>query len=308
MNALIVLVAATALGIEVGWEPLPGGGHEYTLQLEPQLLKVLEGGQEEIFSEVPAGVDVRRYRIVVGVGKLRRDYGPLAAEIEQPPAPTSAPAPQSAVAAAPQASPFIQPPAGVSEHTTVPVAEPDSAQGTSQPAADLESIPPATGSSTTAPDFGLPTPGAAEPELPTVEPGGGNHPPADSTTLGDDLWHDSAEHPVSEGPAEQTTVDASAAAKMAQAPAKLPEANDPSAPIRAATFEDGNGSVASGVVDTGKPELPPSEPKSQPWAPLVVTIVLLACSLGGNIFLGWIAADARARYRNAVAKFRGAAA
>src|SRR5690349_7385719 len=100
MNALIVLVAATTLGIEVGGEPLPGGGHEYTLQIEPQLLKVLEGGQEEVFSEVPAGVDVRRYRIVVGVGKLRRDYGPLAAEIEQPPA------------ASPQASPFNQPPLG----------------------------------------------------------------------------------------------------------------------------------------------------------------------------------------------------
>lgn len=285
MNALLVLVATTALGIEVGWEPLPGGGHEYTLQLEPQLLKVLEGGQEEIFSEVPAGVDVRRYRIVVGVGKLRRDYGPLAGEIEQP----TASAPQQAAAP---------------EYANVPAADPYIAQGTSQPSADLQAIPPAAVSAAAAPDFGFPSPRASEPVIPTTQPGGHDLSPAPA----DDLWHNSAEQSDSEGQAKQIAADTSAAAKMAQAPAKLPEANDPSAPIRAATFEDGKGAAATGVVETGRPELPPSEPKSQPWAPLVVTIVLLACSLGGNIFLAWIAADARARYRSAVAKFRGAAA
>jgi len=300
MNALIVLVAASALGIEVGWEPLPGGGHEYTLQLEPQLLKVLEGGQEEIFSEVPAGVEVRRYRIVVGVGKLRRDYGPLAAEIEQPPA----------AIATPQASAFNPSPAGAAEHSASPAADPypPVTEPLSSPAAGLQAVPPAA-EAATAPDFGLSAPGAAEPELPAIPSGGHNQPPADSTAPADDLWHNSPDDQVSEGKAEQITADSSAAAKMANAPGKLPEAKDPSAPIRA-TFEDGKstGADAAGVVDTGRPQLPKSEPAPQPWAPLVVAIVLLACSLGGNIFLGWIAADARARYRNAVAKFRGAAA
>jgi|GEM_PF-1792950 len=305
MNALIVLIATTALGIEVGWEPLPGGGHEYTLQLEPQLLKVLERGQEEIFSEVPAGVEVRRYRIVVGVGKLRRDYGPLAAEIEQPLAVGGATESPQAFNAAPHASPFNQPTGASPEHMTVPAADPYSAQGATQPSVDLESLPPVEQPTNVAPDFGLPAAGVEEPEPPTAAPGGNL--PADSTTPADDPWHNSAEQSVSEGKAEQITVDTSAAAKMAQAPAKLPEAQDPSAPIRAAAFEDGKGDVASGVVDTGKPELPLAEPKSQPWTPLVVTIVLLACSLGGNIFLGWIAADARARYRDAIAKLRGAA-
>jgi hypothetical protein len=194
MNALIVLVATTALGIEVGWEPLPGGGHEYTLQLEPQLLKVLEGGQEEIFSEVPAGVDVRRYRIVVGVGKLRRDYGPLAAEIEQPPET----APQPAVAAAPPASPFRQPPTGAA--STAPGADPYSSQETSPAAVDLQAIPPAA-EPAAAPDFGLPTPEAAEPEIPAAGPSGNS--PATSNTPADDLWHNSAEQSVSEGKAER---------------------------------------------------------------------------------------------------------
>ncbi len=304
MNMLFVLVAATALGIEVGWEPLPGGGHEYTLQLEPQLLRVLEGGQEEIFSEVPAGVDVRRYRIVVGVGKLRRDYGPLAAEIEQPLAAAGVTAPPQAVNSAPLASPFNQPTDGSPDHEAVPAAGPYNAQGAMQPSADMESIPPAEEPTSATPDFGLPAPGVAEPEFPPAEPAGMNPQTSSSGAPADELWHNSAEQSVSEGKAEQKS---SAAAKTAQAPAKLPEENDPSAPIRAATFEDGKGSAASGVVDTGKPELPLTEPTSQPWAPLVVTIVLLACSLGGNIFLGWIAADARARYRNAIAKLRGAA-
>ncbi len=307
MNALIVLVATAALGIEVGWEPLPGGGHEYTLQLEPQLLKVLEAGQEEIFSEVPAGVDVRRYRIVVGVGKLRRDYGPLAAEIEQPLASARVTAPPQAVNSAPPASPFNQPIGESPDRETVPAADPYNAQGAKPPSADLESIPPAEEPTSAAPDFGLPAPGAVEPAFPAAESAGMNPPTSSSGATADDLWHSSAEQSVSARKAEQINVESSAAAKMAQAPAKLPEENDPSAPIRAATFEDGKGSVASGVVDTGEPELPLSEPNSQPWAPLVVTIVLLACSLGGNIFLGWIAADARARYRNATAKLRGAA-
>ena len=34
---------------------------------------LLEQGSEDIVSEVPPGIDVRRYRIVVGTGKLPRD-------------------------------------------------------------------------------------------------------------------------------------------------------------------------------------------------------------------------------------------
>lgn len=294
MNALIVLVATTALGIEVGWEPLPGGGHEYTLQLEPQLLKVLEGGEEEIFSEVPAGVDVRRYRIVVGVGKLRRDYGPLAAEIEQPPAAAPPAAATGSLPMSPAADPY-------SAQSAVP-------HGASTPATDLESIPPAT-EPAAAPDFGLPAAEGTEPEFPAAaERGASTQPATETNAPAADLWNSSAEQPTSQGKAEQIIVDPAAEAKMAQAPAKLPESKDPSAPIRPATFEDSKSPAAEGVVDTGKPALKDSELEPRPWPALVVAIVLLACSLGGNIFLGWIAADARARYRSAAAKIRGAAA
>ena len=72
MNGLLILVTSAALGIEVGWEPLPEGGHEYTIQIEPQLLEVLQRGEDEIFSDVPPELDVRRYRLMVGTGKLGR--------------------------------------------------------------------------------------------------------------------------------------------------------------------------------------------------------------------------------------------
>jgi hypothetical protein len=309
MNALVVLLATTALGIEVGWEPLPGGGHEYTLQIEPQLLKVLEGGQEEIFSEVPAGVDVRRYRIVVGVGKLRRDYGPLESEIEPPPATAAMPGSAPGATAAPQAAPYqpLSPEAAGSTATPAedPYHAPSAAPAEPQSSTDLEAVPPVA--EPAAPDFGLPTPNAREAENPATAPSGGTHAPGESNSPADDLWHNSAEQPVSEGQAEQITVGPPVTDQAAHPPAKLPESQDPSEPIRPATFEDPK-DANSGVVETGRPELPNTEPQSQPWTPLVVTMVLLACSLGGNIFLGWIAADARARYRNAVAKFRGAAA
>jgi hypothetical protein len=72
MHSLLLLITTAALGIEVGWEPLAEGGHEYTIQIEPQLLDVLARGEDEIFSDVPPELDVRRYRLMVGTGKLAR--------------------------------------------------------------------------------------------------------------------------------------------------------------------------------------------------------------------------------------------
>jgi hypothetical protein len=74
MSSLFILITAAALGIEVGWVPLTEGGHEYTIQIEPQLLEVLQRGEDEIFSDVPPELDVRRYRLMVGTGKLARVF------------------------------------------------------------------------------------------------------------------------------------------------------------------------------------------------------------------------------------------
>jgi hypothetical protein len=79
MSGLMV-VAALSLGVEVGWQPLAGGGFEYIVQIEPQMLESLRAGQE-IISEIPPELrGVRRYRLVVGTGPLPRIGSPPAAE------------------------------------------------------------------------------------------------------------------------------------------------------------------------------------------------------------------------------------
>ena len=69
MHSLIFLVAATTLGVDVGYQPLPEGGLEYIIQIEPQLLGTLKQGQD-LESEIPAELNVRKFRITVGSGKL----------------------------------------------------------------------------------------------------------------------------------------------------------------------------------------------------------------------------------------------
>ena len=76
MSGNIACIAAVLLGIDAGWQPLPEGGMEYIIQIEPQLLDTLRSG-EPIQSDVPSYVkDVRAYRIVVGTGKLPRQLPP----------------------------------------------------------------------------------------------------------------------------------------------------------------------------------------------------------------------------------------
>jgi hypothetical protein len=76
----IACIAAVLLGVDAGWQPLPDGGIEYIIQIEPQLLETLRSG-EPIQSDVPSYVkDVRAYRIVVGTAKLPRELPPQGGE------------------------------------------------------------------------------------------------------------------------------------------------------------------------------------------------------------------------------------
>jgi hypothetical protein len=82
MNAMLFLAVTAAIGVDVGWQPLSDGGVEYIIQIEPQLLDSL-ATSHDVSSEIPAGLDVRRFRITVGTGRLPR---------ENPPAPAARPA------------------------------------------------------------------------------------------------------------------------------------------------------------------------------------------------------------------------
>jgi hypothetical protein len=229
MSPILIMVTAAALGIEVGWEPLAGGGHEYTIQIEPQLLGVLERGGEEIVSEVPPDINVRRYRVIVGTGALPREAGEGASTAEppqQPPADPYGPAPQAMTPGA--------------------AADADGTEGDNAPSSD-----------------------------------------ADGKTFGPDA-------PSQPG--------------ASHAPGKLPPDGRAAGPIQPANFDDPQREdPARGQETVQKPMLTGDAP-SRPWSVLVGSVVLLCCSLGANFYLGWIAWEARSRYRQAVAKFRGAAA
>jgi hypothetical protein len=273
MTPVVILTVVAALGIEVGWEPLAEGGHEYTIQIEPQLLDLLRQGKE-IVSEVPPQLHITRYRVTVGTQKL--------AQVDGDPQPTRAasqPAnhtPQNAdlrhtdsrqAQAAPEAPPWRAEPAGAEHVQHDPAENPFTHAATDSPpvehAADNHSKAPAFS-------------GLEPAEGPVDEQAAAEPPPAD---------HPPAKHRASQ-------------------PGMLAPISTGSKEIEPAAHHEKE------RVDTEKPSLPAvhhaqAEP-ARPWIPLMIALVLLFCSLGANAYLGWVAAEARRGQRDALAKFRAA--
>lgn len=77
MSAIIVCLSAAVLGVDYGWQPVAGGGIEYIIQIEPELLDSLKAGHD-LFSDLPAAArNIRSYRITVGSGRLPHHGEPL---------------------------------------------------------------------------------------------------------------------------------------------------------------------------------------------------------------------------------------
>lgn len=107
MTGVLTLVAATAIGINVGWQPLSNGGFEYIIQIEPQTLESLQRG-EDITSLLPPSVQgLRGYRITMG-------NAPLPHQDEPPPSEPAPSAPPAVVAPASDAAANV-PANGVSD-------------------------------------------------------------------------------------------------------------------------------------------------------------------------------------------------
>jgi hypothetical protein len=79
MHTLLLCVAVTTLGIDVGWQRMPGGGMEYMIQLDPQTLESLRLGSA-IQSDIPINAgEIRSYRITVGKERLPHETPSLPA-------------------------------------------------------------------------------------------------------------------------------------------------------------------------------------------------------------------------------------
>ena len=72
MSGVTILLAATAIGVDYGWQPTDNGDLEYIIQIEPSLLDALREG-DELKNAIPQQVQgVTRFRIVVGTQTLPR--------------------------------------------------------------------------------------------------------------------------------------------------------------------------------------------------------------------------------------------
>ncbi len=72
MNGLLLLVAAATTGVDVGWQPLAGGGYEYIIQIEPEALAAMQQGRDVVSDLPPELRNIRRYRITIGTGPVPR--------------------------------------------------------------------------------------------------------------------------------------------------------------------------------------------------------------------------------------------
>ncbi len=70
MTGFVMLMATATVGIDYGWQPIAGGGFEYIIQIEPEMLDSLKKGTP-IFSQLPPDYrGIRGYRITVGNGPV----------------------------------------------------------------------------------------------------------------------------------------------------------------------------------------------------------------------------------------------
>ncbi len=130
----IACIAAVLFGVDVGWQPLPEGGLEYIVQIEPELLETLRSGQP-IQSDLPSRLkDIRAYRIVVGTAELPRELPPE--EVDSP---------ESAAGAGrePPTDPFARSPGASSSWPNLSGSLPPLGQPEAQPPTTPERIHPA---------------------------------------------------------------------------------------------------------------------------------------------------------------------
>ncbi len=268
MTHLIVVLAATALGVEAGWTPLPDGGHQYTIQIEPALVSQLRDGND-LISEVPPHVDVRRFRITVGSGAVARIDGPQPDNVAQPAPPADAP--EEPAVEPPAENFFAGPPADNDPLGETPPADPfDNAL----------TVPAMPDETTEQPDT-VPPEATASPAADTPS----DAMPANFDADGADAQPLAVAEPASD-PVEASTP---------------PRGGDDSA--GASEPSDAKGQAHSAEKPRLEGDVVPGE---KPWMPFAIAAVLLALSLGANFYLGWIAWDWRGRYLQSLNKHRAA--
>ena len=269
---------------DYGWQKTTDGGVEYIVQIEPELVDSLRRG-EEIVSVIPPNLGkVTRLRIRVGSGPVPKDDALLIQGRAETPAAESPDSAAPADSAPPVAafSPPSAPPAAAAEAPTFeppPLISPPNHSGADAGASGSrfeaprknskdrpKPIPRTPASSHDAGDTtsGLPLPFRSDDAAEPVRPAAAAEPIASPTP---EPKHDG------EPPPKTASAKGSAPASSPTRPAK-----DTSAPAPGGSLSDSS--------------------EAKPWGVLVFTSLLLFASIGLNVYLGWIARGALARYRD----------
>ena len=279
-GALYMILAMSAAGVQFGWQPIDGGGREYIVQVEPQLVDTFR--KDGFTSDVPPDLrDIRRIRIVVGNGPLPN---------------------QGAMSAA-------QEPSKLAATTTKSDAGPRATTAAKVPSGVAADWPPLPGPAETRdPQPGAAPPLVPVPQVPTAAPDATKPPslPADSPKI--DTHPRTAEKPSTDAPPPDPTPDP----RQAQTwPNSLQAPRDNGWPPRHQPTTDANGQPLTTVGDQRRSpseENPPvglAADGPHPWGILLGVSALLVASVAGNVFLGWGFLGARARYLEVLDELEG---
>lgn len=326
MNALVLILATTSVGVDYGWHRTAEGEWEYIIQIEPGLVETLVNGQA-LVSQMPNELrGVRRFRVQIGEGEIPRDPLPAGGVFPN-------------LSADPGAVPMGDGRAGAAGFG-LPGARPPGAN----PQAGWQELPNR--------DFNflrqdpiqlnplensflgdLPGPGGARgefplsPEPPAMAPSGLPRNPADlrlpdgrtaSANLGlpsrandwtnADRFRLGNERPETavpqRGPYDDRLASRAPGVRLGgpptvsiPAPPRTTDPAEPDPPISA------NRSIPKAKIGGEQKGATPEAI----WWPLTTTVLLLFGSLGGNIYLGWLAMDFYRRYRDAAWQLRSGA-
>jgi hypothetical protein len=303
--------------VRVGYQLLSAssGQYECVIELDPRALGDLN--QADLTDDIPPGLPVSRFVISTNPGS---------AAVEKPN--RAGGVPYTPTIATPPAVVGAGPGAGDDDPSNwqpeVPMATPDSPQTSSAPPTS------STGSAVPddAPGGAFPPPAAMPPheepaQVPPsgpantrpefVDPPGGSFRPkgsgSDGAHAGDARAHDdrppAVEMPLPSGaapgrfPATGEPFVAMTSGVDEPSEAHASGEHKPRDTAAGAGDQNPDRGAADGKGDKEKKEFPPTKP----WLPLTLAMLALFASLGGNVFLGWIAWDSYNRDRAAADKF-----
>lgn len=339
MNGLLLLAAAM-VGVDVGWQPLAGGGFEYIIQIEPDALEALAAGHD-ILSEIPEELrGVRRYRITVGTDPLPRIGTPPHAAALRQRFPDREPA-ESETAPSRSGSPFFRQrnsyAADLGDEATresqalSPADGDDALPRKAEPADPFDShLPKSRGAG---PDIASGDEASADDQ---DSPAGSRSSQPSGSRYGQFQWPAEPAEQGAAGPfagSQETPVAGSGTAEAGSATrtsqpggsspgssrralskgAATPASQSPPSEPPPRLFEaDGQAHRLASYRQVESPTPGLNKPGStqasttpagepKPW---LMTVLALFGSLGGNAYLGWLAWGQRAAYRRLLTRFK----